>query len=311
MQGEQKLIIVGNNGVGKTCFVKKAFCGKFETGYKATLGFEIIPVGNYSCWDTAGNENYGGLRDGYYIGANAAIIMFDVTSRVSFKSVSFWYKSIRGVCPDIPIVLCGNKVDCKDHKAIDLGRFINKGIQYYDISTKSNHKLMDPFLYISCGLLGDNLNFVESPAILPPEVKLPYNEFSNWIDDECGCVDEIESLNDRVQQLEMKQDDLIEYWEKHGKSAEEILNRIKKVEKMENCGVDEVLYCWIVIISTHTGESQRAICDSEKVAINHMIDLAYNILPGTMTGFVYVKKVPKNVLIIDNESDIAKVTINY
>lgn len=95
----------------------------------------------------------GGLRDGYYIGGNAAIIMFDVTARVTYKSVPHWHKvrihahtrsrhwkrggvdgwfawltfafvwcwfffwqDLVRVCENIPIVLCGNKVDCKDRK---------------------------------------------------------------------------------------------------------------------------------------------------------------------------------------------------
>jgi len=37
----------------------------------------------------------GGLRDGYYIGGQAAIIMFDVTARVTYKSVPHWHK---GTC---------------------------------------------------------------------------------------------------------------------------------------------------------------------------------------------------------------------
>jgi GTP-binding nuclear protein Ran len=31
-------------------------------------------------WDTAGQEKLAGLRDGYYIESNAAIVMFDVTT---------------------------------------------------------------------------------------------------------------------------------------------------------------------------------------------------------------------------------------
>ena len=51
----------------------------------------------------------GGLRDGYYIGGQAAIIMFDVTARVTYKSVPHWHKDLTRVCENIPIVLCGNK----------------------------------------------------------------------------------------------------------------------------------------------------------------------------------------------------------
>merc|ERR1712180_119993 len=54
-------------------------------------------MGNYgilqfNCWDTAGQEKFGGLRDGYYIQGQCAIIMFDVTSRVTYKNVPNWHR---------------------------------------------------------------------------------------------------------------------------------------------------------------------------------------------------------------------------
>ena len=45
-----------------------------------------------------------------------AIIMFDVTSRVTYKNVPNWHRDLVRVCENIPIVLTGNKVDIKDRK---------------------------------------------------------------------------------------------------------------------------------------------------------------------------------------------------
>ena len=67
----------------------------------------------FNTWDTAGQEKFGGLRDGYYINGQCAIIMFDVTSRITYKNVPTWHKDLTRVCENIPIVLCGNKVDIK------------------------------------------------------------------------------------------------------------------------------------------------------------------------------------------------------
>ena len=58
-----------------------------------------------------------GLRDGYYIHGQCAIIMFDVTSRTTYKNVPTWHRDITRVCEDIPIVLCGNKVDVRNRQA--------------------------------------------------------------------------------------------------------------------------------------------------------------------------------------------------
>lgn len=60
---------------GKTTFVKRHLTGEFEKKYVATLGVEVHPLVfhtnrgqiRFNVWDTAGQEKFGGLRDGYYI----------------------------------------------------------------------------------------------------------------------------------------------------------------------------------------------------------------------------------------------------
>lgn len=45
--------------------------------------------------------------------------------------------------------------------------------QYYDISAKSNYNFEKPFLWLARKLVGDpNLEFVEMPALAPPEVSM-------------------------------------------------------------------------------------------------------------------------------------------
>ena len=51
-----------------------------------------------------------------HILGQCAVIMFDVTSRVTYKNVPNWHRDLTRVCENIPIVLCGNKVDIKDRK---------------------------------------------------------------------------------------------------------------------------------------------------------------------------------------------------
>ena len=51
-----------------------------------------------------------------HIQGQCAIIMFDVTSRVTYKNVPNWHRDLVRVCENIPIVLTGNKVDIKDRK---------------------------------------------------------------------------------------------------------------------------------------------------------------------------------------------------
>jgi GTP-binding nuclear protein Ran len=179
---EFKLVLVGDGGVGKTTFVKRHLTGEFEKKYNATVGVEVHPLQFqtnrglivYNVWDTAGQEKFGGLRDGYYIGGQCAILMFDVTSRITYKNVPNWHKDLIRVCENIPIVLCG-KVDVKDRKvkakAITFHRKNN--MQYYDISARSNYNFEKPFLWLARKLAGDaNLEFTAMPALMPAEVQM-------------------------------------------------------------------------------------------------------------------------------------------
>ncbi|KAI3630947.1 hypothetical protein MIR68_003312 [Amoeboaphelidium protococcarum] len=178
-----KLVLVGDGGTGKTTFVKRHLTGEFEKKYVATLGVEVHPLNfttnfgpiRFDTWDTAGQEKFGGLRDGYYINGKCAIIMFDVTSRITYKNVPNWHRDLVRVCENIPIVLCGNKVDIKERKvkAKSITFHRKKNLQYYDISAKSNYNFEKPFLWLARKLTGSpNLEFAASPALAPPEVSV-------------------------------------------------------------------------------------------------------------------------------------------
>eukprot|EP01111_Echinosteliopsis_oligospora_P009893 TRINITY_DN298_c0_g1_i1.p1 TRINITY_DN298_c0_g1~~TRINITY_DN298_c0_g1_i1.p1 ORF type:complete len:218 (+),score=44.10 TRINITY_DN298_c0_g1_i1:88-741(+) len=178
-----KLILIGDGSTGKTTFVKRHITGEFEKKYVPTLGVEVHPLTFttncgpicFNVWDTAGQEKFGGLRDGYYIQGQAAIILFDVTSRMTYKNVPNWHRDVVRVCENIPIVLCGNKVDLKDRKvkAKQITFHRKRNLQYYDISAKSNYNFEKPFLWLARKLVGEpNLLFVEAPALQPAEVAL-------------------------------------------------------------------------------------------------------------------------------------------
>jgi GTP-binding nuclear protein Ran len=101
--------------------------------------------------------------------------MFDVTSRLTYKNVPTWHRDLCRVCENIPIVLCGNKVDVKNRqvkpKQVTFHR--KKNLQYHEISAKSNYNYEKPFLYLARKLVGDAaLHFVEQVALAPPEVAI-------------------------------------------------------------------------------------------------------------------------------------------
>ncbi|RDL36251.1 GTP-binding nuclear protein [Venustampulla echinocandica] len=178
-----KLVLIGDSGTGKTTFVKRHLTGEFEKKYIATLGVEVHPLNfttnlgqmQFDIWDTAGQEKAGDIRDGYYINAQCGIIMFDVTTRVTYKNVPNWHLNLIRVCGNIPIVLCGNKVDVKERmvRARSITFHREKNLQYYDVSAKSNYNLEKPFLWLARHLVGNpTLEFVTAPALGPPEAQV-------------------------------------------------------------------------------------------------------------------------------------------
>jgi len=186
-----KLLLVGDGATGKTTFVKRHISGEFEKKYNATVGVEVRPLPFYTnygpiifnVWDTAGQEKFGGLRDGYYIAGHGAIIMFDVTNRMTYKNVSNWYRDIVRVCETIPTVICGNKVDIKERvvKPKNITFHRRKNLQYYDISARSNYNYEKPFLYLARKLLGtQNFEFTEAPALTPPETIIDPELINQW-----------------------------------------------------------------------------------------------------------------------------------
>uniref|UniRef100_A0AC35FMQ9 GTP-binding nuclear protein n=1 Tax=Panagrolaimus sp. PS1159 TaxID=55785 RepID=A0AC35FMQ9_9BILA len=168
-----KLVLVGDGGTGKTTFVKRHLSGEFEKKYVATLGVEVHPL--------VFNTTRGEIRF-----SQCAIIMFDVTSRITYKNVPNWHRDLSRVCENIPIVLVGNKVDVKDRKvkAKSITFHRKKNLQYYDISAKSNYNFEKPFLNLARKIIGDpNLEFIVMPALAPPEIQMDPSILAKWEDE--------------------------------------------------------------------------------------------------------------------------------
>ena len=174
-----KLVLVGDGATGKTTFVTRHRTGEFEKQYNPTTGVFVRNLDfftthgkiTFQVWDTAGQEKFGGLRDAYYVNAHAAMIFFDVTSRNTYTHVSNWYKDIRRICQNIPMVLIGNKVDVKERQvqARQVTFHHKKNVKYFEVSAKLCYNFEKPFVYIAGCLFGDaKLALTEEPILDRP-----------------------------------------------------------------------------------------------------------------------------------------------
>ena len=95
-----KIVFIGDGGVGKTILCKNLLGSRFEPRYVATLGVEVhlVEVDNvvFNVWDCAGQERFGGLRDGYYICADAAVVFHNPQG----KDMNNWARDYRRVDPN-------------------------------------------------------------------------------------------------------------------------------------------------------------------------------------------------------------------
>jgi GTP-binding nuclear protein Ran len=126
-----KVVIVGNCGVGKSKMCSnlyRKYTGKeslahrivngdpdYNQGHKCTLGVIVasIELNDGVCidlWDTAGNPKFSGLKDGYYINADKAVIV----SGGLGESVDEYRNELERVCTNLPTMLVNN-VDLLDY----------------------------------------------------------------------------------------------------------------------------------------------------------------------------------------------------
>jgi small GTP-binding protein len=101
MNTSKKIVLLGDAGVGKTTLIKHLLFNDPPSDYVPTLGVEVHPLTldeeNFNVWDCAGDARYGGLREGYYIGAYKCIIMHNGTINPE------WERLVKSTNPHIQI----------------------------------------------------------------------------------------------------------------------------------------------------------------------------------------------------------------
>nr|POF17573.1 ras-related protein rab-2b [Quercus suber] len=123
-----------------------------------------------SLWDTAGQETYKSITRSYFRGASGALLVFDISRRNTFDSVTAWLHDLRQFAEeDIVVVLVGNKSDLASSSTVaNLARpaedrnkrqvtreeaegwcRANKVMQYVETSAKSGDNVERAFLEVS------------------------------------------------------------------------------------------------------------------------------------------------------------------
>lgn len=183
-----KVIILGDSGVGKTSLMNQYVNNKFSNQYKATIGADFLTRDvdvddrrvTMQIWDTAGQERFQSLGVAFYRGADCCVLVFDVTTPSSFKSLDSWRDEflIQASPRDpenFPFVVLGNKVDAENRmvtaKKAQQWCQSKNNIPYFETSAKQGINVEQAFQTIAKNALAQERD-AELYNDFPDQIKL-------------------------------------------------------------------------------------------------------------------------------------------
>jgi len=196
-----KVIILGDSGVGKTSLMNQYVNKKFSNAYKATIGADFLTrevivddkLITLQIWDTAGQERFQSLGVAFYRGADCCVLVYDVTSPNSFKSLDGWIDEfiIQSSPRDpgnFPFVVIGNKIDL-ENRAVTTKRAqgwcqSRHNLPYFETSAKEAINVEQAFLSVAKSALA-NESEVELYDNFPDQIKLTTDQKPR--PDSCSC----------------------------------------------------------------------------------------------------------------------------
>ncbi|KAH7286982.1 hypothetical protein KP509_32G031600 [Ceratopteris richardii] len=122
-----KVVIIGDSAVGKSNLLARFARNEFNANSKATIGVEFQTQSlkidgrevQAQLWDTAGQERFRAVTSAYYRGAVGALIVYDITRKLTFENVARWLDELRMHSETILVtMLVGNKCDLSDLREV-------------------------------------------------------------------------------------------------------------------------------------------------------------------------------------------------
>lgn len=122
-----KLIVLGDSGVGKSCFTTRGSKDEFGGKDTATVGFEYQTITmrindktvKLQIWDTCGQEQYKSLVTNFFRNSALAIVMYAIDNKKSFDNVMIWLNEVKSKAnPNVQIFLIGNKSDLESKRQV-------------------------------------------------------------------------------------------------------------------------------------------------------------------------------------------------
>ena len=162
MSKQCKVVVLGDSGVGKTTIIHHYINNEFRADFKATIGADftskIITENRTSVdlqiWDTAGEERFHSVGAAFYRGADACILVYDITQQESFTKLQNWRDDLyvkSGISPDEDFIFIafGNKADLAEQRQVAEETAKSWGelnhISVFEVSAKSGQNIENGF----------------------------------------------------------------------------------------------------------------------------------------------------------------------
>ena len=122
-----KLIVVGNQGTGKSSILNRFVNETFDENYQATIGLDFhsknITIHDQDVrliiYDTAGQEKFRSLIPMYIREAQIILFIYDISDKESFDSIPKWIQQVNDVInKEVVFALIGNKLDLESNRKV-------------------------------------------------------------------------------------------------------------------------------------------------------------------------------------------------
>ena len=115
----KKVLLVGNFGVGKTSLIRRFVLNKFSEDYISTIGVrvssKIVTYQNKEIklliWDVAGTNGNDKIPKAYFLGASAAMFVFDLSREETYLHIEEYVDTIKNLSSLPNVTVVGNKKD--------------------------------------------------------------------------------------------------------------------------------------------------------------------------------------------------------
>jgi len=155
---EYKLVVVGGGGVGKSAltiqFIQSHFVDEYDPTIEDSYRKQCVideEVALLDVLDTAGQEEYGAMREQYMRTGEGFLLVYSITSRNSFEEISTFHQQILRVKDQdsFPVIVVANKCDLEYERQVGMneGRDLAKhfGCKFIETSAKQRINVDEAF----------------------------------------------------------------------------------------------------------------------------------------------------------------------